>query len=102
MACAVNAACLALLNSNVDMKFAVAGVGCIIDGDNQMRLDPSSSEEQKARATFLFVFDSVVRNIVISYTLGSFSSDEYQEALGLCKEASVDIFAYYKSVVSVR
>lgn len=102
MSCAINAACLALLNSSVDLKFMVAGVSCVIDELNQIHLDPDLMVEEKARASFLFVFDSVDKNIVISYALGTFSTEEYREALGVCREASKDVFEYYKSVVSKK
>jgi len=99
IACAVNAACLALLSSGIDMKFLVASVSCALDQEGTLHLDPDKILFDKAKASFVFVFDSVAKNVVASHTAGSFTSVQYQDALELCKSASEGVFSFYKSVI---
>jgi exosome complex component RRP46 len=44
LACAVNAACLALINSGIAMKFLVAAVSCMIDREDNILIDPNSKQ----------------------------------------------------------
>jgi hypothetical protein len=51
MACAVNSACLALMNSGIAMKFLVAAVSCMIDHEDKTLTDPDS-KQLKVRYSF--------------------------------------------------
>jgi hypothetical protein len=44
LACAVNSACLALMNSGNAMKFLVAAVSCMIDHEDKTIIDPDSKQ----------------------------------------------------------
>jgi exosome complex component RRP46 len=44
LACAVNASCLALINSGIAMKFLVAAVSCMIDHEDNILIDPNSKQ----------------------------------------------------------
>ncbi|PSN31799.1 Exosome complex component RRP46 [Blattella germanica] len=85
MACAVNAACLALMNSGIAMKFLVAAVGCMIDQDDKILIDPNNKQ--------------LKRSIVASHTSGSFTQTQYQECLLRCKDVSGKIFTFYRDLV---
>ncbi|KAF2904785.1 hypothetical protein ILUMI_01388 [Ignelater luminosus] len=100
IACAVNACCLALLSSGIDMKFLIASVSCAMDNQGILHLNPDKIIWQNATATFVFVFDSTVQRIVASHTSGSFSSLQYQDALDLCKNGSKEVFEFYKTVIA--
>jgi len=51
LACAVNSACLALMNSGIAMKFLVAAVSCMIDHEDKTLIDPDS-KQLKVRYSF--------------------------------------------------
>lgn len=47
LACTINAACLALINAGIPMKFTIAAVNCMIqEGTNNIILDPDSTQLQ--------------------------------------------------------
>lgn len=98
-ACAINAACLALLNGGVPMKFTVAAVHSIIDRDNQVVLDPNNRQAAGALASFTFVFDGCKRNLIACNTFGTFNTAQYNTALMLCQAASVIVFRFYRQVI---
>lgn len=99
LACCINAACLALINSGISMKYILAAVSCIISENDEIILDATLIQANKCRATFTFVFDSQKRRLVTSETGGHFSKDQYEECLIKCREASSLIFDYNKQVV---
>lgn len=99
IACAVNAACLSLLNSGLSMRFLVAAVNCIIDKDGEIILDPDHRQSLDARANLTFVFESVLKNTVTIYTTGKFTQGQYNDSMILCREASSIVFDFYKDVV---
>lgn len=99
ISCAVNACCCALLNSGIDLKCLIAGVGCVLSDDNTLHIEPSSLEYAHAKAIFEFVFESIDYKIVASHTSGSFTLDIYEEALKMCRESSKGIFEFYKKLM---
>ncbi|XP_018335046.1 exosome complex component RRP46, partial [Agrilus planipennis] len=100
IACAINATCAALLNSGIDMRFLLAAVNCTVDKDNELHLDPDQIERDHAKAAFTFVFDSLDKKVVSSQTTGSFTLQQFQVALDLCKAACDCIFDFYKTITS--
>ena len=96
LASSVNAACLALLDSGVPMKYTVAAVTCVIDSNEQVILDPTLDEEQIAVASFTCAFSSNDLSLLTLITKGSFSNEQLQSCLLKCKKASETVFAYYK------
>lgn len=99
IACAVNASCLALLNSGLSMKTLIAGVHCIISADGDLILDPNGEQTKNARASLTFVFDSVDKNIVTEHTSGKFTVGQYNDALVQCQQASSIVFQFYRDAV---
>lgn len=102
IASAVNACCLALLDSGIDMKFLVAGISCCMDKDGNLYVDPTTTQMSKAAASFIFVFDSFEGSIVASHTTGIFTIANYTEALKLCKESSASVFDYYRQIMKKK
>lgn len=100
IACAINAACLALVNSGLPMKFLVAAVNCAIDADGECILDPDTKQEANCSAQLTFVFDSVHQNTVAIHTTGMYTIAQYNDALAMCQEASRCVFAFYRDVVA--
>ncbi|CAH0728635.1 unnamed protein product, partial [Brenthis ino] len=99
LTCAVNSACLALLNSGVGMRHVVAAVGCAVDEVGNLLLEPSYNEVQNAKAMLYFVFDNREKKLVSGFTEGCFSEDTYEEALARCRIASDIIFQFYRDIV---
>ncbi|XP_069672682.1 exosome complex component RRP46 [Periplaneta americana] len=99
LACAVNAACLALMNSGIAMKFLVAAVSCMIDNEDKIVIDPTDKQLKDSKASLTFVFDSYKKNIVASHTTGIFTQAQYHESLLKCKDVSDKIFQFYRDIV---
>ncbi|XP_057656939.1 exosome complex component RRP46 [Diorhabda carinulata] len=98
ISCAVNAACLACLNAGIDMKFMFASVTCYLTVDEEITLTPPIMEKVN-KATFVFVFDSSYGKIIASHTKGTFSEEQFNEAVKLSKEGTEDIFNFFKKAV---
>ncbi|EFA07181.2 exosome complex component RRP46 [Tribolium castaneum] len=101
ISCALNAACLALLDSGIDMKCMFAAVTCFIHKDESLVFTPPINEDQ-VKAMFMFVFDSVEKSIIASHTDGSFSVEQYKDALSLCKEECANMFDFFKKSLTIK
>ncbi|XP_055903574.1 exosome complex component RRP46 [Eupeodes corollae] len=99
-ACAVNAACLALLAGGVPMKFTIAAVHSIVDRDGKLVLDPDHRQALGSVASFTFVFDSLDKNLVACNTNGRFNLAQYNDALLMSKAASEIVFKFYKNIIA--
>lgn len=100
VACCVNAACLALLNSGISMKFLIGAVHCCVDAETeQLVLDPDQRQVAASRSQLTFVFESVQGNTVAIYTSGQYTVGQYSDALKMCAQASGAIFEFYKTAV---
>ncbi|KZC06535.1 PREDICTED: exosome complex component RRP46 [Dufourea novaeangliae] len=100
LACTLNAACLALINAGIPMKFTIAAVSCMIEENTgSIVLDPDNTQLQTARAEFTFGFDSMKKDVVCCDTAGRFSEAEFYEAMDKCKQASQHVFDFYRNLV---
>ncbi|GJQ79186.1 hypothetical protein Trydic_g5433 [Trypoxylus dichotomus] len=81
ISCAVNAVCLALLSSGIDMHFSVAALTCTLCKNEKMHLDPGLVELEDAKAVFVFVFDSNEGQIVASHTTDLLSKTSNRDPL---------------------
>lgn len=56
LACAINATCLALINSSLPMKFTFAAVSCMTDKETEeIVIDPNSKQLQVRERLVLIV-----------------------------------------------
>ncbi|XP_063985977.1 exosome complex component RRP46 [Diachasmimorpha longicaudata] len=100
LACAINAANLALINASLSMKFTIAAINCMIDKDSgEIILDPEINQLQNARATFTYAFDSIKKHLIACHTSGTFTEKELMRSIEQCREASQYIFDFYREVV---
>nr|XP_019558608.2 exosome complex component RRP46 [Aedes albopictus] len=100
VACAINAVCLALMNSGIEMRYLVAAVHCVLrEEDGEIVLDPDALQSKDARAKFTFVFENCTRNTVSIYTHGKFTTEQYHRALKMAEEAVVKVFLFYGEIV---
>lgn len=65
--------------------------------EDDLYLHCASGKETKAM--FVFVFDSTEKRIIASHTKGSFTKEQFEEAVELSKEGCEDRFTYYKKVL---
>lgn len=81
------------------MKSLFAGIHCIIDKNDDLHLDPNKQKCEQSVASLTFVFDSINKNTVATYTTGKFTIGQYNDALTQCREASSTIFKFYRDAV---
>ncbi|XP_050071040.1 exosome complex component RRP46 [Anopheles maculipalpis] len=98
LACSINATCLALITSGIELNFTVAAVHCILTEDGVMILDPDHKQMKQPHSSFTFVFDSIAKNSVTSYVYGSFTQEDYEKVVSVCREAVDKIFNFYRKV----
>lgn len=99
LAACINSCCLALLDASVSMKCTMAAVNCCIDTNNEIILDPTKHQEEVAKSTLTFVFDSKDRNIVSILAEGKYTREQFQKCLVVCKEASESVFSFYRDSI---
>ncbi|KAF7386193.1 hypothetical protein HZH68_013325 [Vespula germanica] len=100
LACIINSACLALINSGISMKFTVAAITCMIEKESKnIILDPDNNQLQNATAVFTFTYDSIKKDIISCNTMGCFTDKEFLECLDKCRQASSCVFDFYREVV---
>ena len=102
LACCINAACLALLDASVSMKFLMAAVSCIIDEDGQVILDPSRKQENSAAASLTFVFENHDNGVITVSAKGIYSVEQFNTCQSLCKEAAFHVFEFYRESVKKK
>ncbi|XP_023030202.2 exosome complex component Rrp46 [Leptinotarsa decemlineata] len=95
VSCAVNAACLACLDSGIDMKCMFAAVTCFLTNSEELTLVPPLNQKD-LKASFVIVFDNTKGTILDSQIMGAFSEQQVEEAINLCREESKHIFEFYK------
>ncbi|XP_013135729.1 PREDICTED: exosome complex component RRP46 [Papilio polytes] len=100
LSCAINCACLALLNSGLAMRYVFAAVSCAVDEVGNVVLEPSYQEVTNAKAILNFVFDSRNKNLITSFSEGIFSEAAYEEALAMSRAASDLVFSFYRDIVT--
>ncbi|XP_071562313.1 exosome complex component RRP46 [Temnothorax nylanderi] len=99
LACAINAACLALINSGLSMKYTVAAVSCMIEKETgEVIMDPDSSQLKNAKAEFTFAFDGINKDIICCHSIGRFSQSEFLASMDKCRQVSKYVFDYYREV----
>ncbi|KAH0947073.1 hypothetical protein HN011_008910 [Eciton burchellii] len=90
LACAINASCLALINSGLAMKFTIAAVHCMIEKDTgEVVIDPDSAQLKNAKAEFTYAFDSINKDIICCHSVGRFSQKEFLICMKKCKQVPV-------------
>ena len=100
LACCINAACLALVDSGVPMRHLFAGVTVAIMQDARVVVDPSSKNRGgKPTATITFVFESTNLDVAVMHMNGKCSEKKFQECLGVAKDSSKAVFNFYRESI---
>ncbi|XP_039283372.1 exosome complex component RRP46 isoform X2 [Nilaparvata lugens] len=100
LACAINAVCLALLNSGIEMNCVICAVSAMVADDDQIIIDPDHIKLKASKGRMTFTFDNCENKIVNSYTEGTFTEAQYHEALLRCKLISGQIFKTFRNTVA--
>ncbi|KAL0868881.1 hypothetical protein ABMA27_007221 [Loxostege sticticalis] len=95
LSCALNCACLALLNSGVSLRHVFACVTCGVDEKGEVVLGGRGCDTQIS-----CVFDSIDKTLITCFSEGTYSEGTYLEAVARCRAASELVFAFYRDVVS--
>lgn len=92
----------------------MAAVHCIIDDNDRIIIDPdfisddtlAFSRVQKpkrhstnCKADFTFVFESLKESVISTHTNGSFTIQQFNQALALSRQASRKVFEFYTDLV---
>ncbi|XP_046583218.1 LOW QUALITY PROTEIN: exosome complex component RRP46-like [Haliotis rubra] len=102
LACSVNAACLALLDACVNMKYLIAGVHVIIDGDGNTILDPDVKQEGEKVAGVTFVLENQNHSVVTMSSRGSLTTEQFHRCLLHAQAAAKQIFSFYRIAVEKK
>ncbi|XP_076258556.1 exosome complex component Rrp46 [Rhynchophorus ferrugineus] len=95
LSCAINAACMACLDSGIDMKFLFGSVSCFLMNDGELSLIPPVNESS-IKGMFVFVFNNTKGEVIASHTEGLFTAEQYHDALVLCRNEVKDVFSFFK------
>ncbi|XP_078000734.1 exosome complex component RRP46-like [Glandiceps talaboti] len=99
LSCCINAACMAMLDAGLPMKYLVASVTCCLDEDDVITLDPTDQQEKEAKSIFTFAFDSKNKDIVTSHTQGIYTVEQFHTCLEACRTASQIVFDFFRDSV---
>ncbi|NXX82260.1 EXOS5 protein, partial [Urocolius indicus] len=76
LSCCLNASCLALLDAGLPLSSLFCGITCALDPDGSIILDPSTQQEQEARAVLTFAIHSKDRKVLMATSKGNCSGEE--------------------------
>ena len=126
LACSLNAACLALLDANIPLRYTFAAVTCgLIGEDKTIIYFPTLKQERvilfyfnfflilihffkvivfkEVTTSMTFLFDSVDKEIISVLTNGIFEKDQLNYLLDSAREyANEKIFPLYNELVSKK
>ncbi|XP_030760125.1 exosome complex component RRP46-like [Sitophilus oryzae] len=98
ISCAINAVCLACLDSGIDMKFLFGAVSYFLTKEEELTLTPPINESS-VKAMFVFVFNNTKGDVIASHTEGRFSIDQYKTALDICRDEVKKVFIFFKETL---
>jgi len=101
----INAACLALLDASVSLKFLIASVTVVIMADGDIVCDPSQKQVDRSVARAMFTFSSKPAAngspiIVSTIVSGKVSPDQLQQCLTAAHTASSQVFKFFRETVA--
>ncbi|XP_032063017.1 exosome complex component RRP46 [Aythya fuligula] len=96
LSCCLNAACMGLLDAGLPLSALFCGVTCALDAQGAIVLDPTTRQEQEARAVLTFAIDSTEKKVLMATTRGSCSVEEMQQCLVAAQRAADTIFQFYR------
>lgn len=77
------------------MKSMFAAVTCFLTDEEELTL-VAPINEKLVKATFIFAFNNCEGKILASHTEGSFSKEQFEEAVNLSREETKNIFEFFR------
>ena len=84
------------------MRFLVAAVTCVLCENDELVLDSNLLKIQNSKAEFVFVFNSNCGELITSHTSGTYSVQEFEAALELCRKGSAEVLEFYRTLMKGR
>ena len=105
LACAINAACFALLDAGLPMARLFMAVSCCLTAEGELLVDPLKEEEESAEAVVCVALEGISHGaeeapkqpeqtqsetmVMASWTRGRLTEEQYFEAVGMARKAQV-------------
>ncbi|XP_033928091.1 exosome complex component RRP46 [Melopsittacus undulatus] len=102
LSCCLNAACMGLLDAGLPLASLFCGVTCALHPDGSLILDPTTRQEQEARAVLTFAIDSAEKKVLMASTKGACSMEEMQQCIAAAQSAADTIFQFYRDSIRRR
>lgn len=80
------------------MKCTFAAVTCFLTLEEELILLPPI-DKTSIKATVTFVFEYIEKKVIASHTHGTFSIEQYKQALDLARLQSESIFDFFKKTM---
>uniref|UniRef100_A0A8C5MV71 Exosome complex component RRP46 n=1 Tax=Leptobrachium leishanense TaxID=445787 RepID=A0A8C5MV71_9ANUR len=96
LACCLNAACTALMDAGLPLRYLFCGVTCVLDTDGHLTLDPSSKQQKESRAVLILAIESVENKVLTVASRGAYSATELQQSIAAAQVAAQKIFKFYR------
>ena len=130
LACALNAACLALIDAGVPLRATAAATAVLVRSDGGLALDPTADEASSPEARGVLTYgvtnasaaagasanaggvtagaitaggkEEKVLNVILAETVGCCSPQQAQLALGHAHAAARSVLAFYRKAIERR
>ncbi|KAM9514309.1 exosome complex component RRP46 isoform 2-T2 [Guaruba guarouba] len=102
LSCCLNAACMGLLDAGLPLGSLFCGVACALQPNGSLVLDPTTRQEQEARAVLTFAIDSAEKKVLMASTKGTCSMEEMQQCIAAAQNAADTIFQFYRDSIRRR
>ncbi|XP_014248878.1 exosome complex component RRP46 [Cimex lectularius] len=99
LCCAVNASCLAIMATGMEMQHLVTAGCCCIDEKGDMVLDPDGETIKKSKFVMTAAFECINYNIVMINSEGSCSPKEFNAATEMCKSGAKEMVKWFKAAI---
>lgn len=99
LACSINAACLAMINSGIPMQCTVASSCCMMGKDEELIADPTKEQLKEAECVLTAAIDSSSRNLITSNMKGSCTVEQYHKLMSVSQKACEKVFEFYREAM---
>ncbi|RNA37638.1 Cleavage and polyadenylation specificity factor subunit 5 [Brachionus plicatilis] len=87
ISCALNCACLALLDASIPLRCTFASVSCaLIEKENCIVYFPDSKQSAESKVSATFVFDSIEKDVISVNINGVFDQDDFNNLQNNAKQ----------------
>ncbi|GAM24985.1 hypothetical protein SAMD00019534_081600 [Acytostelium subglobosum LB1] len=101
VSCAINAACLALLDAGIELNSLLGSITLCYNHDGTVCLDPDTVEEELAKGLAIYAFNNQTKLVMVN-TTGVISEQQYDDGLRLARMSCETVLAYIRLAVKNR